>query len=267
MNKNEKYWRDRLIKEMDEIYKLSTKDIQDKISKLYITTQKELLKELSALRAYNKANNITAISREIMLEETLNNINKSIVLLANNMDNLLTTNLCNSYIQTYETVNDNLKALGIDATAIVPANVEDIIKQPWIGSSYSERIWFNRDKLIYEAKDTISRNLLRGSSYHNMSKELAKKMSSSYSAARRLCETECQASINKANIDNYKNNDIEKCEISSVLDQKLCNDCADRDGKVIEVSKAVLGVNTPPYHPSCRCCLVPCIYIDGELID
>ena len=74
-------------------------------------------------------------------------------------------------------------------------------------------------------------------------------MSSSYSNSRRLIETEISASQNKANIDNYKNNDINKCEISTVLDNKCCMDCSDREGKVIDVEKAVIGMNVPPFHP------------------
>lgn len=249
MKNNTIYWISRLIDEEDKLYQSNTKDILDKISKLYLTTQREILKELLALQAYNRANNITAISREIMLANTLTNVNKTIVLLANNINNLLTTNLTNTYIQTYETVNDVLKNLGITPMDIVPANIEEIIKAPWSGTSFSDRIWFNRDKLVFNAKDTISKGLIRGQSYHDMATELSKKMNSSYSNSRRLIETEISASQNKANLDNYKNNGIEKVEISSVLDQKLCNDCADRDGEVIDVEKVVIGMNVPPFHP------------------
>ena len=247
--KNKDYWRNRIIKEFDDIYQSNTNDILDKVSKVYLKSQREILKELTALQAYNRSHNVTALSKEIMLEETLSNVNKNIVLLANNMNDLLTKNLCNSYIQTYETVNDNLKKLGFKPKDILPANIEDIIKQPWSGVSFSDRIWHNRDVLVYNAKDTISKGLIRGESYHTMATELSKKMNSSYSNSRRLIETEISASQNKANIDNYKNNDIKKCEISTVLDNKCCMDCSDREGKVIDVEKAVIGMNVPPFHP------------------
>ena len=246
--KNKDYWRNRIIKEFDDIYQSNSDDILDKVSKVYLNCQKDILKELTVLRAYNRSHNITALSREIMLEETLSNINKTIVLLANNMNDLLTKNLCNTYIQTYETVNDTLKGLGFSPKDILPANIEDIIKSNWSGLSFSDRIWFSKDKLIFEAKDTISRGLIRQESFHTMATELSKKMNASYSNSRRLIETEISASQNKANIDNYKNNGINKCEISTILDNKCCMDCSDREGKVIEVNKAVLGNNIPPFH-------------------
>lgn len=258
---NRDYWIKRLLQEMNDIYNLSTKDILEEVSRIYLLSQKDILKELTALRAYNRANKITALSREIMLEETLKNVNKAIVLLANNMNDLLTKNLSNSYIQTYETVNDVLKGLGIKPKDILPSNIEDVIKSNWSGTSFSDRIWHNRDVLVYNAKDTISRGLIRGESYHNMASELSKKMSSSYSNSRRLIETEVQAAQNKANLDNYKNNDIQKVEISAVLDKRCCNNCANREGKIILVDKAVLGDNIPPFHPNCRCCLLPVIDI------
>ena len=264
MQKNKEYWINRLIQESDDIYKKSTIDILDEVSKVYLTTQKEILKELTALQAYNRSHNVTALSKEIMLEETLSNVNKNIVLLANNMNDLLTKNLTNTYIQTYETVNDTLKGLGFNPKAILPANVEDIIKQPWTGVSFSDRIWHNRDVLVYNAKDTISNGLIREDSYHNMATELSKKMNSSYSNSRRLIETEVQASQVKANIDNYKNNGIEKVEISAVLDSKCCMDCMDHDGKIIDSDK--IQVYEVVRHPRCRCTTLPCIYIDGELI-
>ena len=262
---NAKYWLDRLIKQEDLIYKSNSKDILDEVSRIYLSSQKDILKELLSLQAYNRSNNITALSREIMLEETLQNINKTIVLLANNMNNLLTKNLTNSYIQTYETVNDTLKGLGFTPKEILPANIEDIIKQPWTGQSFSDRIWYSRDKLIFEAKDTISRGLIREESYHNMATELSKKMNASYSNSRRLIETEVQVAQVKANIDNYKNNDIEKVQISAVLDSKCCMDCMDHDGKIIDSDK--IQVYEVVRHPNCRCTTLPCIYIDGKLVE
>ena len=62
-----------------------------------------------------------------------------------------------------------------------------------------------------------------------------------------------------ANIDNYSNNDIEKVEISAVLDSKCCNDCIDHDGKIIEVKK--VNVYDVIKHPNCRCTTLPCISI------
>lgn len=255
------YWQDRLIEEEDRIYKSNTKAILKELSNIYLETQRDVLKELLALRAINRASNNTAISREILLEDTLNRITRSIAILADNYNNLLTTNLTNTYTQTYVTVSDSLREVGALTTDIIPANVEDIIKANWSGTSFSNRIWYNRDTLIHKAKDTLSKGLIRGESYHNMASEITKTMGSSYSAARRLVETEVQVAQIKANVDNYKNNGIEKVEISAVLDKKVCNDCKEYDGKIVVVEKGIIGKDLPPFHPSCRCTTLPVIDI------
>ena len=116
---NAKYWLDRLIKQEDEIYKSNTNDILDEVSRIYLSSQKDILKELVSLKAYNRSNNITALSREIMLGETLQNVNKTIVLLANNMNNLLTKNelldLEATYIKRYDSTNE---LVGYNGTAM-----------------------------------------------------------------------------------------------------------------------------------------------------
>ena len=90
-------------------------------------------------------------------------------------------------------------------------------------------------------------------------------LASSYKNSRRLIETEVQASQVRSNIDNYKNNGIEKVEISAVLDDKCCMDCADHDGKIIDSNK--IELYDVILHCNCRCTTLPCIYIDGKLIE
>ena len=261
---NRDYWINRLTSEQDSIYESAVEDILNAISEMYLEAQEEILRELTALRALNNASNNTARSRELLLEETLERIEKSIQILAENTDNLLTENLTDTYTQTYTTVSDSLRMAGALTTDIIPANIEDIIKANWSGVMFSDRIWHSRDTLVFRTKEIISKGLIRGESYHNMASELSRTMGSSYSNARRLIETEVQVAQIKANIDNYSNNDIEKVEISSVLDNKICSHCNKRDGSIVSVSDGVIGGDLPPFHPMCRCTTIPVIDIPDE---
>lgn len=255
------YWQDRLIQELNDIYLTNTKSILTALSKLYLDTQKDIVRELVVLKQARSVSNIPS-SREIVLQDTLTRVDKTLLVLADNSTNLMTKDLTNTYIQTYETVSDTLRSLGAQTIDILPANIEDIIKAPWSGVSFSDRIWHNKDVLIYNAKDIISKGLIRGESYHNMATELSATMGSSYSNAKRLVETEVQASQTKANVDNYINNGIEKAEISSILDKKICKHCNKHDGKIVNIRDAIIGVDLPPYHPYCRCTLLPYIDLD-----
>lgn len=261
---NREYWINRLTSEQDRIYEEAAEDILNAISEVYMEVQEEIMRELAALRTLNRASNNTAISRELLLEDTLERIEKQIQILADNTDNLLTENLTDTYTQTYMTVNDSLREAGALTTDIIPANIEDIIKANWSGATFSERIWHNRDVLVFRAKETISKGLIRGESYHNMASELSQTMSSSYSNARRLIETEIQVAQIKANIDNYSNNDIQKVEISSILDNRRCSHCEEHDGSIVSVEDGVIGGDLPPFHPMCRCTTIPVIDIPDE---
>ena len=261
---NREYWINRLTGEQDRIYEEAVDDILNAISEMYLEVQGEVLRELAALRQMNLASGNTARSRELLLEETLERIEKTLDVLADNTDNLLTENLTDTYTQTYMTVNDSLREAGALTTDIIPANIEDIIKANWSGVVFSERIWHNRDVLVFRAKETLSKGLIRGESYHNMASELSRTMGSSYSNARRLIETEVQVAQIKANIDNYRNNDIEKVEISAILDSKVCGHCNEHDGSIVSVQDGVIGGDLPPFHPMCRCTTIPVIDIDEE---
>ena len=49
---------------------------------------------------------------------------------------------------------------------------------------------------------------------------------------------------------------IEKYEFLASLDSKTCPVCGKLDGKSFKLQEAVIGVNCPPMHNSCRCCTV-----------
>lgn len=261
---NRDYWINRLTGEQDRIYEEIVEHILNQISNMYLEVQEEILRELTALRAMNQASGSIARSREFLLEETLERIEKALNILADNTDNLLTENLTDTYTQTYTTVNDSLREAGALTTDMIPANIEDIIKANWSGATFSARIWHNRDVLVFRAKETLSKGLIRGESYHNMAQELTRAMGGSYSNARRLIETEVQVAQIKANIDNYKNNDIEKVEISAILDNKVCSHCNNHDGSIVSVQDGIIGADLPPFHPQCRCTTIPVINIDEE---
>lgn len=261
---NREYWINRLTSEQNSIYEEAVEDILNAISEMYLEVQEEIMRELAALRTLNRASNNTAISRELLLEETLDRVEKQIEVLADNTDTLLTENLVDTYTQTYSTVNDSLREAGVRTSDIIPANIEDVIKANWSGVTFSARIWHNRDVLVFRAKETISKGLIRGESYHSMASELSRTMGSSYSNARRLIETEIQVAQIKANIDNYSNNDIEKVEISAILDSRVCGHCNEHDGSIVSVEDGVIGGDLPPFHPMCRCTTIPVIDIPED---
>ena len=257
--KNKDYWLKR-VGEFDEIYTTETTQVLSDLEYYYIQTYNEVARELAVLQAkYPRGVDVLPSAREVLLEDTLNNIDKQLTLLYSNEANILGNSLRSTYTSTYTLIDESLDALGITVKDMVPTAVEDAIRYNWSGATYSDRIWHHKDNLMFNMKETINRGLIRDSSYHEMTEELSKRMNVSYDACRNLVNTEVAAVQNRAALNNYENNEIEKYEVSAILDNRTCSHCDSHDGEIVEVVDGVMGQNLPPFHPSCRCTILPVI--------
>ena len=63
----------------------------------------------------------------------------------------------------------------------------------------------------------------------------------------------------------YKDYGIAEYEILGNDDDSCGNhgiDCHKLDGKRFKYSEMITGVNAPPFHPNCKCSIIPVINID-----
>lgn len=72
---------------------------------------------------------------------------------------------------------------------------------------------------------------------------------------------------NIAEIESYKEADIEKYVFLATLDSKTCPICGDLDGKIFCVKDAKIGLNLPPMHKDCRCTTIAYMGDGEELIN
>lgn len=63
----------------------------------------------------------------------------------------------------------------------------------------------------------------------------------------------------KRDLKNYLKSSTKKYEVMAFLDDNTCEICTKLNGKVFSCNKAKIGINCPPFHKSCRCCIVPYI--------
>ena len=68
--------------------------------------------------------------------------------------------------------------------------VEDVLSYPWSGAMFSDRLWQNKQALLFHVRETITQGVMQGKSIPTMSKELSARMGQSYKAAERLIRTE-----------------------------------------------------------------------------
>lgn len=146
------------------------------------------------------------------------------------------------------------KGLGIGFNvAKMPAEtIQEILKNNWSGSHYSERIWHNTDVLANKLEEIITTGLMTGKSSRRMADELQDMTDCGKFAAERLIRTETTYISNMADMEAYEECDVDKYVFVATLDLRTSNVCREHDGKVYEVKKAIAGDNLPPLHPHCR---------------
>lgn len=165
----------------------------------------------------------------------------------------------NQYIKTindayYKHLFDIQKGIGTGFDVAVMSNktIESILKNPWSGKHFSTRVWDNTDVLAEKLTEIVTSGFMSGRSIPRMVRELQEYADYGKYAATRLVRTETTYMANMAEMESYKECDIEKYIYVATLDNRTSKECQVLDRKVFEVKKGCPGENVPPLHPHCR---------------
>ena len=168
----------------------------------------------------------------------------------------------------YNTVYDTSKGLdaGIDFSLLPERAINELLKEHWHGSNYSERIWKNNAGFISEVQKIIEDGITAGHSVFRMAKKLeayavAEDGDSIRYITERLTRSETAHFMARGQLTAYKEINIQKYRFLAALSERTCSVCSKLDGKVFYVNEAVEGQNYPPIHPNCRCTTIIGDYI------
>lgn len=139
-----------------------------------------------------------------------------------------------------------------EVAKLTPEMIENTVSYPWSGAMFSDRLWRNKDALLFHAREIITQGLIQGKGLPEVSKSLSAKMGQSYKVAERLIRTETNHLHNEADKVAYAAAGVEQYEFLAVLDARTSNLCAELDGKHFKLKQAKTGTNYPPMHPNCR---------------
>ena len=253
---------DKQVKEFlnTELSKLDRKEIK----KLILNTKDDKLRKFLTAKLDAPAYAARIARKEVLKETLVDNLKQIMNEVAVNemvLDkNLFIQNMNQSYYTHMWEVQRGMQ-IGFDVGALGKETIEAILKRPFAGGYYSERIWGNTSKLTEQLYETVLSGLLNGKPLKKMINELTETMEVGESAARRLVRTEAAYYTNMAAVEGYKECGIEKYRYYAKLDLKVSNICRELDGKIFPISEAQTGVNLPPMHPWCRSSIGP--VIDG----
>lgn len=154
--------------------------------------------------------------------------------------------------------------VGWDIAGLDQAQIEKVLAKPWAadGYNFSERILGNKNKLISEVHNELSRNIMLGADPQKAIDSLAKKMNTSKNNAGRLVMTEEAYFSSAAQKDCFESLGVEQYEIVATLDSHTSDICRSLDGKHFPMKDYQPGVTAPPFHVYCRSTTVP--YFDEQ---
>ncbi|HFL8128265.1 TPA: minor capsid protein, partial [Clostridioides difficile] len=168
----------------------------------------------------------------------------------------------------YHTTFETQKGIGIGLMIAMLSmnNINKIVSSPWTtdGITFGNRIWNkHRPKLMSELNKGLKETLINGVSPENLTNKINKNFNTSKEEAKLLVKSELAFFSSLSQRDCFNSLGVEKYEIVSASDSRVCEKrCSPFDGKVIEMKYYEIGITAPPFHPRCRCVIVP--YFDGE---
>ena len=150
---------------------------------------------------------------------------------------------------------------GLDAFTTLDTKVaQQIINEIWCadGKSWSSRVWTNTDKLQEALNNNLVECVLSGKKTTELKKLLQEQFAVSYSRADAGVRTELAHIQTQASQKRYEDYGIREVEIFVDEDERTCPICAKHEGERIPIN-AHMPI---PFHPRCRCCIVPVVEIE-----
>lgn len=135
----------------------------------------------------------------------------------------------------------------------------------WSGRNYSARIWRNTDHLAQMLEDEIEAAFLSGKSVRRMADTIMERFGVGYRAAECLVRTETSYVQNQTAAKSYEDAGCTEYEVLTAQDRRTCQYCAKQNGKRYLLATMQAGENAPPFHPNCRCTVLPVVGEDKQL--
>lgn len=225
------------------------------LKQLYQATKSEEI--LAQWKVMSARGNVTR------LQSLLDGIDIELIKNTQNVQMSITDHLAGTYKRTYKEV---LKDVGVTNKVLPQRAIKDALSYPWSGRQFSNRIWSNKAATMNNIRDTLTKGLIQGKSVQKMGSELRKLEGVSKYQAERLIRTETNFFMTKGHIDGYKDSNIVNAvEVCVSYDERTCADCESLDRTIIKLDEISYGSNVPPFHPFCRCTVIPVVdYKEGE---
>lgn len=239
-------------------YRVWRMDIEDYLKQYKDTGDKAILQELNILAMRSR---ITRLDK--LYTETLVHLADLTKKAEDAIDKYFPTVYQDFY---YHSLYDIGQKIGLRAavTAVDDKQVLSILKTPWSGKNYSQRIWKDNAQLGKTIKDVVTQATHRGTDIETLSRLVSRRMDVGVSNARRLVRTELNFTENRAAFDSIKEAGMKYYRFSATLDRRTSATCRNHDGHVYSIDEYQPGSTAPPLHPNCRSTIAGSLYGPGK---
>ena len=226
------YWDQR---EEERLYNstlgVAEKQLADEYRRVFKKTQNELLTLYNELVNEKGEILVSDLFRFNRYYELLNELQQSLYKLGIKEEILYERIFADYY-------KENCKIIGNQFHWNFPLDDDEVkkaINGVWCadGKSWSDRIWSNKTLLQERIREGIVDCVASGASKDQLVKRLMEDFNVGLHQADRIARTELLA--NQADDES----------------------CGSQHQKVFLISEAQVGVNFPPFHPNCKCCIIP----------
>lgn len=262
------YWEERQAKAQELLTSKNTREIQKQLIKYYGTTMKKVLDDFE--NTYNKL--LLSIDEGkqptpadlYKLDkywQTQAQLRKELTALGDKQLSLLSKQFEVNFFEVYY----SFALPSTDAFATISAEAAlGMINQVWAadGKPWSSRVWENISRLQETLNEGLIDCVVAGRKTTELKNILQERFGVSYSRANTLVRTEMAHIQTMAAQQRYKDYGLEYYEILGNDDDSCGNhsvDCHALDGKRFSYAEMKIGKNAPPFHPNCKCCIVPVI--------
>lgn len=267
------YWQKRLIQTQDALSQKNIKQIKKQLDKYYATAMKHTIDSFIAtheklLSAIEEGKEPTPADlykldkywvAQTQLRQELEKLgNRQMVTLSKAFE----TDFFEIYYsyskegaQTFITIDTSL--------------VQQMINSIWCadGKSWSQRVWDNMSLLQQTLNESLIEIVATGKKTTDLKNLLQERFGVSYSRADALVRTEIAHIQTEAAKKRYEDYGLKEYEILGNEDdtcvpdksKKHGIDCHELHGKKFLYTEMVVGKNAPPFHPRCKCCIVPVV--------
>lgn len=263
------YWTKRQQKIQEAISDKSIKDINKQLQKYYGSAAKKVIADFEA--TYNKLLATVEAGKEPTPAD-LYKLDKYWQMQAQMRQELqklgdkqiveLTRAFERDWFEIYYSID--LSDVTEAFNTVDKAAVQQMLNQVWCadGKTWSQRIWDNIGLLTETLNEELLHIVASGKKTTELKNKLQERFGVSYSRANTLVRTEVAHIQTQAAAQRYKDYGLERYEIMGNEDDTCGQhgvDCHEMDGKVFYYNEMVVGKNAPPFHPNCKCAIIPVI--------